>query len=119
MISQLLMIITAVVTRIGIKRLILCSSCIKMIYKYYHEQSVSQTGQGGPFSFSIDMNLPAKSDGHIEGKTHAAFEANSNKRYNWLEGPTTLHARDEANRIEIELGTSDMATRHSRNWQLE
>ncbi len=91
MISQLLMIITAVVTSIGIKRLILCSSCIKMIYKYYHKQSVSQTGQGGPFSFSIDMNLPAKSDGHIGGKTHAAFEANSNKKYNRLLVGGTYH----------------------------
>lgn len=77
MISPLLtMIITvaAVATRTGIKRLIRCSSCIiTMIYKYYHERSVSQTGQGGPFSFSIDMNLPAKFDGHIGGKKHAAY----------------------------------------------
>ena len=109
MISPLLtMIITmaAVVTRIGIKRLIRCSSCIiRMIYKYYHERSVSQTGQGGPFSFSIDMNLPAKFDGHIGGKKHAAYHY--------------CMQNTQTNCIEIELGTCDMATRHSRNWQLE
>ena len=78
----------AVVTRVGIKRLIRCSSCIiTMIYKYYHERSVSQTGQGGPFSFSIDMNLPAKFDGHIGGKnmlhTTTACKRHSKLHRNW------------------------------------